>query len=442
MFQTWLDIASDQCPKCARPRLYSPRMNERFFAEMSAWLAQAGLAGTPENEIFSVFCDRCLAAGIPLGRAHSFIDTLDPVYEGSLFRWGYSPDESGIVQYGRTTLDRLDASGAASLDEQATYVWRRSAHYAMLQTGVSLLRRRLDADTKDEFSLLLDWRAAGMTDYVAIISRFAAGGVIGEMDGFYSSWATRSPGGFSDGEIAALERLVPYLALAIKSVSLARMTGTLMETYLGRDAGQRVLGGRILRGVADRIEAVLWFSDLRGFTRITDTAPEQVIPLLNDYADVIVSAIHEHGGDVLKLIGDGTLAIFTAEDRAQACTAALSAAIAARRSIAALNVRRLAEGQPATDIYLGLHVGDVFYGNVGSRERLDFTVIGPAVNEVSRIAAMCRSVDQPVLMSAAFADVEAVKRKVVSVGRYALRGVSEPQELFTFDPDALAASGI
>jgi adenylate cyclase len=415
-------------------------MNERFFADVSAWLTQAGLAGTPENDIFSVFCDRCVAAGISLGRAHSFIDTLDPVYEGRLFRWGYSPDESGVVQYGRTTLDRPEASGSASLDEQATYVWRRSAHYAMLQTGASLVRRRLDADTKDEFSLLLDWRAAGLTDYVAIISRFAAEGVIGEMDGFYSSWATRSPGGFSDGEIAALERLVPYLALAIKSVSLARMTGTLMETYLGRDAGQRVLGGRILRGVADRIETVLWFSDLRGFTRITDTAPEEVIPLLNDYADVIVSAIHEHGGDVLKLMGDGTLAIFTAEDRAHACTAALSAAIAARKSIAALNQRRLAEGHPATDIYLGLHVGDVFYGNIGSRERLDFTVIGPAVNEVSRIAAMCRSVDQPVLMSAAFADVGTVKPYVISVGRYALRGVSQPQELFTFDPGLLAGA--
>jgi len=383
-------------------------MNERFFADVSAWLTQAGLAGTPENDIFSVFCDRCVAAGISLGRAHAFIDTLHPVYEGTLYRWGYSPDESGVVEYGRTTLGPRDAAGSAALDEQATNVWRRSAYFTMLQTGASLLRRRLDAGTKDEFSVLLDWRAAGLTDYVAIISRFAAGGVIGEMDGVYSSWATRSPGGFSDGEIAALERLVPYLALAIKSVSLARMTGTLMETYLGRDAGQRVLGGRILRGVADRIETVLWFSDLRGFTRITDTAPEEVIPLLNDYADVIVSAIHEHGGDVLKLMGDGTLAIFTAEDRAYACTASLSAAIGARKSIAALNQRRLAEGHPATDVYLGLHVGDVFYGNIGSRERLDFTVIGPAVNEVSRIAAMCRSVDQPVLMSAAFADVGTV----------------------------------
>jgi len=219
-------------------------------------------------------------------------------------------------------------------------------------------------------------------------------------------------------------------------VSLARMTRTLMETYLGRDAGQRVLSGRIVRGIAERIDAVVWFSDLRGFTRITDTAPEQAIPLLNEYSDVIVSAIHEHGGDVLKLIGDGTLAIFTAEDRTHACSAALSAAIAVREGIHALNERREAHGKPVTDMYLGLHVGDVFYGNVGSHERLDFTVIGPAVNEVSRIAAMCRSVDQTVLMSSAFAGVAAVKRRLVSVGRYALRGVSHPQELFTFDPGA------
>jgi adenylate cyclase len=215
------------------------------------------------------------------------------------------------------------------------------------------------------------------------------------------------------------------------------MTGTLMQTYLGRDAGQRVLAGRIVRGIADRIDATIWFSDLRGFTRITDTAPEQVIPLLNDYADVIVSAIDEHGGDVLKLIGDGTLAIFTAADRERASSAALSAAIAARHGIAALNYRRAADGLPVTDMYLGLHVGEVFYGNIGSRERLDFTVIGPAVNETSRIAAMCRSVDQPILVSSAFANVGDNRRRLVSVGRYALRGVAQAQELFTLDPAAL-----
>jgi adenylate cyclase len=385
-------------------------MNDAFFAELLAWLNQAGLAGTPETDIVSVFCDRCVAAGIPIGRAHVFIDTLHPVHEGRLFRWGYSTNEPPVHEYGRTSLEGLDASGPVSLDAQATEVWRRSPFYNMLQTGASLLRRRLNADTKDEFSMLADWLAAGMTDYVAITTRFA---------------------------VATLKHIVPYLALAIKSVSLARMIRTLMETYLGRDAGQRVLSGRIVRGIAERIDAVVWFSDLRGFTRITDTAPEQVIPLLNDYSDVIVSAIHEHGGDVLKLIGDGTLAIFTAKERAHACGAALSAAFASREGVAELNRRRATDGKPITDMYLGLHVGEVFYGNVGSRERLDFTVIGPAVNEASRIAAMCRSVDQPVLMSSAFANVEGIKHRLISVGRYALRGIAHPQELFTLDPETV-----
>jgi adenylate cyclase len=363
-----------------------------------------------------------------------FVDTLHPVHEGRLFRWGYGP--TPLLEYGRTSPDALAASGSEPQDVAAAQSWRNTPHYKMLQTGDSVLRRRLNATATDEFPVLSDFLAAGMTDYAAIINRFAPQGVIGEMDGVYSAWATRVPDGFSDGQIAALRRIAPYLALAIKSVSLARMTGTLMETYLGRDAGRRVLGGRIVRGIAERIDAVVWFSDLRGFTRITDTAPEQAIPLLNDYSDAIVSAIHEHGGDVLKLIGDGTFAIFTAEDRAHACDAALSAAIAARERVEELNRRRAADGRPITHMYLGLHVGEVFYGNVGSRERLDFTVIGPAVNEASRIAAMCRSVDQPVLMSSAFADVRDIKRRLVSVGRYALRGVAHPQELFTLDPDA------
>ena len=411
-------------------------MNEATFAALSAWLTQAGLAGTSESDIVAGLCDRCVAAGLPLGRAQVFIDTLHPVHEGRLFRWGHGPAESAMLEHGRTGLDALAASGSDPRDVESAERWRNSPFYRMLQTGDTLLRRRMNAVTEDEFSFLPDWLAAGMTDYVAIITRFAAEGTIGEMDCVYSSWATRAPDGFSDGHIAALERIAPYLALAIKSVSLARMTATLMETYLGRDAGQRVLGGRIMRGMAEKIDAVVWFSDLRGFTRITDTVPEQVIPMLNEYSDVIVSAIHEHGGDVLKLIGDGTLAIFTAEDRTQACKAALAAATAARRGVAELNRRRATDGKPVTDMYLGLHVGEVFYGNVGSRERLDFTVLGPAVNEASRIAAMCRSVDQPVLMSAVFAAVGSNERRLVSVGRYALRGVSHPQELFTLDPDA------
>jgi len=383
------------------------------------------------------FCDRAVAAGLPLARVRVLIDTLDPVHEGRVFRWGYDATVPPEQDYGRTTP--IVASGASDPafvpDAAAAAAWRSGPFYKMRETGESFLRRQIPARDETEFDVLPGLRAEGFTDYFAIINRFAASDAIGEMDCVYSSWATRVETGFLDEHLAALQRLTPFLALAIKSVALTRMTRTLMHTYLGRDAGRRVLSGRIMRGVADRIDAVLWFSDLRGFTRITDTAPEHVIPLLNDYADIIVSALHGHGGDVLKFIGDGVLAIFAVDDRDRACDAALAASVDARQGVTELNERRAADGLPTTDMYLGLHVGEVLYGNVGSTERLDFTVIGPAVNEVSRIAAMCRSVEQPMLVSAAFAAVGNNKSRLISVGRYALRGVGAAQELFTLDPD-------
>ena len=404
-------------------------ITEDAIDTLNAWLAKAGLRGEPEAALVTGFCERAVTAGLPVSRVQVFIDTLHPVYEGRLVRWGYDPSRPVVQEYGRTGSPGSDSD----LEPEAVERWRSSPFFHMLQTGESLLRRRVTAESEPEFPVLRDYRAAGMTDYVAIINRFAPEGIIGEMDCIYSSWVTARAGGFTDADIAALKRVVPTLALAFKAAALARMTGTLMETYLGRDAGRRVLSGRIMRGVAERIDAVIWFSDLRGFTRITDSAPEQVIPLLNDYADVIVSAIHTQGGDVLKLIGDGILAIFTAADRARACAATLAAATSARSEIAALNARRARDGLPVTDVYLGLHVGEVFYGNVGSTERLDFTVVGPAVNETSRIAAMCRSVEQPVLVSETFANVDGMRSRLVSVGRYALRGVAQPQELFTLD---------
>ena len=312
-----------------------------------------------------------------------------------------------------------------------------SPFYRLEKSGEPLLRRRLTAETEKEFSVFPELRADGITDYIAIANRFAEG-IVGNVDCVYSSWSTDAANGFRDAEIAALCRLMPLLALTMKTASLARIAGTLVETYLGRDAGRRVLDGRIARGVADRIEAVLWFSDLRGYTRISDTAaPEEIIPLLNDYADAIISAIHEQQGDVLKLMGDGVLAIFTVADRSRACESALAAAVNARVRVAALNQHRAAENLPNTEMYLGLHIGEVFYGNIGSKDRLDFTVVGPAVNEVSRIASMCPSVDQPLLVSSAFASALADSRnRLVSVGRYALRGVSRPQELYTLDASA------
>ena len=399
---------------------------------LNAWLTKAGLRGEPEAALVSGFCERVVAAGLPISRALVLIDTLHPVYEGRLVRWGHDPSQPAVREYGRTSLpegvsDPL-VSGGAQPDVVAR--WQASPFFQMLQTGESLLRRRITAESAAEFAVLADYRAVGMTDYVAMINRFAPEGTIGEMDCIYSSWVTARVDGFDDAHVSALMRVVPTLALAFKAAALARMTGTLMETYLGRDASRRVLSGRIMRGVADRIDAV---SDLRGFTRITDSTPEQIIPLLNDYADVIVSAIHAHSGDVLKLIGDGILAIFTAGNRARACAAALAAATEARSKVTALNARRAHAALPVTDMYVGLHIGEVFYGNIGSTERLDFTVVGPAVNEASRIAAMCRSVDQPTLVSEAFANVNGMRGRLVSVGRYALRGVAQPQELFTLD---------
>src|SRR5258708_35922181 len=163
-------------------------MNEKFFTELSAWLTLAGLAGTAESDIVSGFCDRCVAAGLPLDRSQVFIDTLHPVHEGRLYRWGFGPSESPLLEYGRTSPDALAASGSNPQDVKVAELWRRSAHYKMLHTGDSFLRRRLNASPKDEFSLLPEWLEGGMTDYLAISTRFAAAGIIGEMEGVYSSW--------------------------------------------------------------------------------------------------------------------------------------------------------------------------------------------------------------------------------------------------------------
>ena len=308
-------------------------MNDASAKEIGAWVTAAGLAGATEPELLRGFCERAVVTGLPLTRAVVLIDTLHPVHEGRVFHWrrDSAPDERTVVEYGRI-----------SEGSEHTASWRRSPFYHLLETGGSALRRRLARGDPADFPILEELRAEGQTDYLALVHRFAPDRVIGEMDCVCSSWSTDAPSGFADEQVEALTgRLVPALALAVKCASLARIAGTLVETYLGRDAGRRVLSGRIARGVADRIGAVLWFSDLRGFTRITDTTqPEQIIPLLNDYAEAVIGAVHEAGGEVLKLIGDGTLAIFKADDPVRACRSALAAEALMRERVRALNGRR------------------------------------------------------------------------------------------------------
>jgi adenylate cyclase len=388
------------------------------------WLVSQGLTGLPENDLIRGFCERCRAAGLDLSRGLVFIDTLHPIFEGRGFRWNDADsDEPDSFEYGPTG--------------ENDHGWRRSVFYHMLEGGHDELRLDLADPSALRFSRVPELIENGHRHMLGFVHRFGESGALGQMDCFYSYWLTRRDGGFNDRELDALRDLVPVLGLVVKSAQQVDIVRTLGRVYLGRDASERVLHGKISRGVTEQINAVLWFSDLRGSTSITESiSPDEIIPFLNDYAQAAIDAVHDSGGDVLKLIGDGVLAMFTSENLGQAKRAALRAEHRFRLNMIGLNARRGAEGRAVTSAYVGLHVGEVFYGNIGHDDRLDFTVVGPAVNEVSRIASMCRSVDRELLVSAAFRDgLDATgQRHLVSTGRFALRGIGRAQDLYTLEP--------
>lgn len=360
--------------------------------EIAFWLSQQGYEGTPEEDLLSGFCEKCNAIGVSISSALILMDTLHPDFEGHAFQWD-SRDE-----FKSSSVYDFTDEGTARED------WESSVFFHLIRENAQEIRRRLHLNEEANFYKLDELRNAGHTDYIAAIHRFTERGSIGEMSAFYSRWLTRHPEGFHDDELAALRMLLPTLALAVKTACCMRIIGTITDVYLGRDAGRKVMSGTITRGEVERIDAVLWFSDLRDFTGISDRAePDQIIPFLNDYAGLVIDAVHAHGGSVLKLIGDGVLAIFRSGDQRDDCAAALAAEMTMRTNLSVLNNRRRLEGLPTTDVYLGLHVGEVFYGNIGSRNRLDFTVVGPAVNMVSRIEGLCGSVDRDTVMSKDFA---------------------------------------
>ena len=391
------------------------------------WLVSQGLTGAPENDLIRGFCERCREGGLELSRGLVFIDTLHPIFEGRGFRWADTEtNESDSFEYG------------SSSEGSAAENWRRSTFVHMLENDQDELRIDLADCASLDFSMIDDLAAVGHRHFVAFVHRFGEAGTIGQMDCVYSYWLTRRADGFGEQGLSALRDLVPVLGLAIKSAAQVEIARTLGRVYLGRDASEQVLRGRISRGVTERISAVLWFSDLRGSTAISENIePDEIIPFLNDYAQAAIDAIHDSGGDVLKLIGDGVLAMFTNEDMTLAKRAALRAEHQFRHNVTSLNAHRSAGSRPTTSAYVGLHVGEVFYGNIGSEDRLDFTVVGPAVNEVSRIASMCRSVDRELLVSSDFlAGLDSAGQGyLVSTGRFALRGIGRAQDLYTLDPD-------
>jgi adenylate cyclase len=390
--------------------------------EILRWLAEAGLRGDEPNELFRAFCERCNNIGLPIDYAVGLMDTLHPEFEGHAFEWKASD----------TTL-RPMRTYASSDAGRTRENWENSVFNHLLRTGETEVRREIWKGAPLDFYRLPQLAEEGYTDAVARIERFTGRGSIGAMDAVYTNWATKATEGFADAQIEVLRRLLPTLALALKSVGSIRIVKTLARVYLGQDAAGRVIDGQIMRGQTETIDAVIWLSDLRSYTAISDGAlPEQIIPFLNDYASLVIGAIHKYGGNVLKLIGDGVLAIFKGPDLAAASSRALAAERAMRSELEILNRRRGDRGDPQTSIYLSLHQGRVFYGNIGSRNRLDFTVVGPAVNEVSRICAVNKSIGRDLVLSGEFVAAcgPELAQRFVSLGEFSLRGVSEPMELF------------
>ena len=400
---------------------------------LSDWLVQQGLRGTRLEDLLAGFCEGLRALGVPLWRGHVSMRTLHPSFEALTFVWH---PNTGIVRQQRAYTDGIS-------DE-----WMRSPFHHMFQTDNFILRRRLSGpEARVDFALLEEIRDQGATDYIARIMPFGDEGIIDGRTGVLASWATDRPEGFTDTEIAVLDRLQQRLALTLKTILGLEITHNIVDAYIGPKTGRRILRGEIHRGVVDTIHAVIFYADLRGFTALTDRVPrDELVPMLDDYLECIVRPVIDHGGEVLKYLGDGLLATFdlSAAGQDSICRVALDSAVGALRLTDALNRARAAAGKPLTDLDVALHLGDVLYGNVGALDRLDFTVIGPAVNEASRIEGLCDQIGRRLLISDSFAGAATqCTSRLVSVGRHRLRGLERQQEIYSMDiPEAMARLAI
>jgi adenylate cyclase len=393
------------------------------ISRITDWLVEQGLLRSSFESLVEGFCERLAALEVPVWRGYVSAQTLHPRFRGMGCAWRADQGISTDVYI-------------HTLTPSADYL--TSPFKRMIDLGVNDLRVRLEVNEPIEFPLLEEFRQGGATDYLAQRTWFGLNGSLDDKKtGLISSWTSRRPGGFTDSDIAALKHLMPRLALALQARLGHDIAVNLLDTYVGPEAGRRILDGEIRRGMLDVIRAVIFYADLRGFTASTDRLPrDQVVEMLNAYFDCLVPNIDAFGGQVLKFLGDGLLATFPLNGRpaAEVCELALDAAAKTLGEVRALSAERARDQQPIMDLDLVLHLGDVYYGNVGSADRLDFTVIGPAVNEAARIEALCGQHDCNLLISEAFARAATASAdRLVSIGRYALRGVRSAQSLYTLD---------
>ncbi|MGB9389848.1 MAG: adenylate/guanylate cyclase domain-containing protein [Xanthobacteraceae bacterium] len=384
------------------------------------WLVHGARNAPLSHEVLTELCQRLVAAGLPLWRVMVFVRTLHPEIVGRRFVW--HPETGTEV-----------TDGSFELLERRSFIESPMMHVA--KTGESFRRRLADPDCIMDYGILHELRAEGVTDYFVAPLHFSGGDV------HFSSWSTRQPGGFTDAEIEAIEAIIPPLARIGEIRAWYRVASNLLTTYIGKNAGERVLAGHIRRGDTEAIHAAIWLSDMRGFTVLADTLPPQnLVDLLNRYFDCQVPAIEQHGGEVLKFMGDGLLAIFPigAEgDFPAICASALAAGRAARDNIAALDA---AEDGPALRFGLALHLGDVLFGNIGSGNRLDFTAIGPAVNLAARLEKLAGRLGRTILASEDFVDY-CGDDGLQPVGRFAVAGFAAEQMVFGLADEGLADEG-
>ena len=399
-------------------------------AELIGWLADAGLRNLPFEQIVDGFSRRLNQMGVAVVRTFVGMNTLHSMVRARSLIWDRMSGPS--VKY---ELDHERFNDA--------FV-QQSPFARILREGIAEeLRRLTDSGSfGEETSLFEDLRSAGMTEWLGVV--FPFGDLSPHLSGasqterkdqlwLVCSLTTDRADGYRDADLVTLRQVLPIFAVTIKAATMRSIGHGLLATYLGGDPANRVLSGTVLRGEVQAIEAVLFYADLRGFTELADTmSGEDLLATLDAYLDCMARPVAQRGGEILKFMGDGLLAAFDANhaNLAEVCATALDAAEEAVASVDALNATRQAAGQRFAGLDIALHVGEVLYGNVGIDERLDFTVIGPAVNEASRIELMCKSVGQNILASAQFVQAKRSRDRLVSVGRHQLRGVRGETELF------------
>jgi len=378
---------------------------------VGAWLAEHGGQRLDLGQLIGGLCDRLLAERVPLWRVVVGVNSIHPEVAARSVVW----------ERGKQGVVRRDFS--YSMRDADTYV---QSPVRLIHEGAGAIRRRLEGpDAQLDFPVLKELAGKGATDYVIMPILYTTGRIN------FISWTSDRPGGFSKANLTLLYDLLPLISLRVEIAAGLDNIATMLNVYLGREPAKRVMAGTVRRGEVETIRAAVWVSDLRNFTSLSDRLPApEVVRLLDTYFELAARPIEDGKGEILKFIGDGILAIFPVDgDERVACRTALDAATALLDALDAENARRREEDRPDIRCGVGLHLGDVQYGNIGARERLDFTVIGRAVNEASRVEALCKVLGRRMLATGAFARAVGLN-SLVSCGVHALRGVREPQEIF------------